>query len=94
MLDLDDEVTSSATLIPSLVNNVESVYADRQLASLLTVFLETIPNNLRSIVFRHYWLGQTQTFIAEELGVTRSAVCHALARAHKLGREFFGVTLH
>jgi len=57
----------------------------------IPTFLESLPQHLRYIVHNRYWLKRTQTAIAVELGVTQSAVAHALARAHHLGRHFFGL---
>ncbi len=56
-------------------------------------FVNTLPPQLRLITDRFYWHGESQTQIAGDLGVTRSAVCHALRRVERRGRAFFGVRL-
>jgi DNA-directed RNA polymerase specialized sigma24 family protein len=60
----------------------------------LPAFLDTLSPTLRAITHAYYWLGQTQAEIAVALGVTQSAIAHALARVHRLGRRFFGMTEH
>ena len=60
----------------------------------LPEFMATLPPNLHHITHCYFWLGQTQTEIAAALGVTQSAIAHALRRVTRLGREFFGITEH
>jgi DNA-directed RNA polymerase specialized sigma24 family protein len=57
----------------------------------IPAFLDSLPDRLRYIVHSLYWLKQTQSAVAAELGITQSAVAHGLARAHQLGRRFFGL---
>ena len=54
-------------------------------------FVTSLPARLQDIAHRTYWLNQSQDEIATELGVTRSAICHALAKIHTLGRTYFGL---
>lgn len=54
-------------------------------------FLATLPKRLYEIGYRTYWLDQSQGEIAINLNITRSAVSHALAKIHMLGRIHFGL---
>jgi DNA-directed RNA polymerase specialized sigma24 family protein len=60
----------------------------------LSQFVISLSPRLRDIVRRHYWQEQSQVEIAEALGVTRSAICHALAKIADLGRQYFGIAKH
>lgn len=50
-------------------------------------FVNELPERLKTIVIRHYWLGDRQEDIANDLGVTQSAISHAIGKVHRLGRE-------
>src|SRR3569623_310475 len=67
---------------------------DGILSKKLPSFLEELTPRLREIVHRYYWLEHTQAEIAKDLGVTQSAVAHALRNVSRLGRRFFGITEH
>ena len=69
--------------------DLEAELSKKQLLALVRQFVAGLSPNLRCIVVRHYLLGHSQAKIAEDLGVTRSAVCHALRRVHKLGYRHF-----
>ena len=76
------------------VADVATQVADDEVAAGIARFVDSLPTRLRDIVHRHYWLGQSQTEIAEDLGVTRSAVCHAIGKVTRLGRRHFGIVEH
>lgn len=65
--------------------------ATAELSSAVREFVAGLPGNLSEIAIRHYWLNQSQVEIATDLGLSRSAICHALARVHKLGRKVFAL---
>ncbi|WP_340646342.1 hypothetical protein [Phenylobacterium sp.] len=50
-------------------------------------FVSQLPDRLKTIVIRHYWLGDRQEDIANDLGVTQSAISHAIGKVHRLGRQ-------
>lgn len=50
-------------------------------------FVLNLSPNLRCVALRLFWEGQSQTEIAVAMGVTRSAVCHAVRRLERLGRR-------
>jgi RNA polymerase sigma factor (sigma-70 family) len=60
----------------------------------LAQFMEELSPSTREIVHRHFWLDESQSDIAKRLGISRSAVCHALAAAYKKGRKFYGAIEH
>lgn len=91
--DLGFEVEVIETL-PDLTVDLEAECCTRQNAAKAAAFIRALPRPLASIVIRHYWHGETQTEIAEDLGVTRSAISHALSKVNRLGREFFGESVH
>lgn len=65
------------------------VHEEAQRIAGLPHFLATLPPCVREIVKRHFWLGHPQTKIANDLGITPSAVCHRLAVAKNKGRKFY-----
>lgn len=71
-----------------------AVLLSEEMRSQVTHFVHSLPPRLQSMARRHYWLEQSQLQIADDLGVTRSAVCHALAKINSLGRKFFGIVEH
>lgn len=50
-------------------------------------FVNALPRRDQMIVIRHYWLGESQTEIAADLGVSKMAISKALAKVMRLGRE-------
>lgn len=102
MLSLNDPVERSHYGLAEPPDEVGDLIADpeaRDVAAILEgvllaripAFLDSLPERPRYIVHNLYWLKRTQDALAEELGITQSAVAHALARAHRLGRRFFGL---
>lgn len=45
--------------------------------------LEVLPENLKDITYRYYWLGETQSNIGKSYGVKRSWICQLLSKARK-----------
>jgi DNA-directed RNA polymerase sigma subunit (sigma70/sigma32) len=88
-----DDVEIIDTL-PDLSPTPEDGLISQQLKGKLRAFVASLSPRLAEIVRRHYWLDQNQSDIAADLGVTRSAVCHALASVNRKGLEFFGVAVH
>lgn len=92
--DQDDDLAAVIETIPDASPDVETGYIEREQLEQVPRFLASLPPRLRDIVYRHYWLDQSQAEIADALGVTRSAVCHALAKVKRLGQNFFGVRMN
>lgn len=53
----------------------------------VAAFVWSLRAREREIVFRIYWLGQTQADVARRLGVTRMAISKAMAKITELGRR-------
>jgi len=83
--DEEGNVSFVVDNIPDPAPGIEEHLHQRQLRVALKRFVVELSPHLRCIVIRHYWFGQSQSEIAKYLGTTRSAVCHALRRVHKLG---------
>jgi DNA-directed RNA polymerase specialized sigma24 family protein len=81
-------------LVPDLEAPDETSILTKMTLAKLPAFLDTLSPPLRTITHAYYWLGKTQAEIAAAMGVTQSAIAHALARVHQLGRRFFGITEH
>lgn len=91
--ELDDADDASEEVVDRVADptpNVEEDLHHKQLIASVRGFVRGLSPNLRKIVILHYWLGYSQSEIAVMLGVTRSAVCHALNRVNRLGREHLG----
>lgn len=54
-------------------------------------FVRALPDRLRDIAYRYYWRDQSHSEIAAELGVTRTAIVHAIAKINGLGSQHFGL---
>jgi len=50
-------------------------------------FVAGLSPYLRCVALRLFWEDQSQTEIAAALGVSRSAICHAVRRLEKRGRR-------
>ena len=84
----DDEPTEVGDLIADPAPSVEDKLHAASIEKHLRDFVGNLSPHLRCIAFRHFWLDQNQTEIASDLGVTRSAVCHAVRRIQKLGHKY------
>ncbi len=56
-------------------------------------FVNNLPRRLSEIAYRTYWRDESQTHIAEALGMSKSGVCQALARINRLGRTHLCLAL-
>lgn len=83
--DQDGRVLTTGDMVIDPSPSVEVALNEVQLSREVRKFVLGLSPALRCIVVRHYWLGQSQTDIARALGVTRSAINHALARVYQLG---------
>ncbi len=81
-------------LVPSLEPNPEEQSTRNELLARLPMFISQLSPDLRNIALEHFFMNRSQTDIARSRGLTRSAVCHSVNRIVKLGRQFFGVTVH
>src|SRR3569623_1732218 len=102
MLSLNAEVELPSELLSDGTPEVGDLVSDPEIPDAISVleglvlayvpaFMASLPERLRYIIHSHYWLMRTQSAIADELGITQSAVAHSLARAHRLGRRYFGI---
>lgn len=80
-----DEICDIIDLIADPFSDFEAKILEAESTALVRSFLETLNPTLRCIAVRCYFLDQSHLEIANELGVTRSAISHALRRIHKLG---------
>ncbi len=79
---------SSIRVIDGIVDpspSIEDAIQEAQLTEAVKRFVLSLSPQLRCIVLRHFWFGESQSDIASSIGTSRSAVCHALRRVYKLG---------
>lgn len=88
--DDDDPGEDRIDTLPDPAFTGEDAMADEMRHRQVRRFVEDLPERLKTIVVRHYWLGDLQEDIANDLGVTASAVSHAIRKVHRLGREALG----
>jgi RNA polymerase sigma factor (sigma-70 family) len=69
----------------------EGAIVSSLMAAKVRAFVETLPPRTREVVVRYYWDEERQEDIAHDLGISQSAVAHALRRAHAMGRQYFGL---
>lgn len=74
--------------------DIEATAIACQLASRLPHFLATLTKRQQYVAHQFYWLDRSQIDIGNELGVTRSAICHMLERISALGRTYFARHIH
>ncbi len=74
--DVADDAPSTEDLIAA-AEGIDAVRA----------FVQRLSVRDREIVESHFWRGETQTEIAARQGVSKMAVCKAVARICRLGRE-------
>lgn len=77
----------------------DALTPDEQLAqaegfAALDAFVNALPERDQLIVKRLFWLGQTQTQIAADLGVSKMAISKAVARICRLGRSLLAPHEH
>ena len=88
----DDFRVEVGDLIPDLADDAECLAIKNNLIALVPDFLQTLTERQREIVVRYFWDGETQAEIASALGVTTSAISHALKNIAVQGREFFATS--
>jgi len=84
-------VTETCEIGDLIVDPSVDIHGDlerKQICSLVRRFVLSLSRNLQCIVVRHYVFGHKQSKIADDLGVSRSAVCHALKRVNRLGLRY------
>jgi DNA-directed RNA polymerase specialized sigma24 family protein len=82
----DGEICEIVDLIADPLADFEADILEAESTGLVWSFMENLNPTLRCIALRRYYLDQSHLEIAGELGVTRSAISHALRRIHRLGR--------
>lgn len=86
-IDSDDHLMEVGDLIADPTPNQEAVMENNQLRDRVRRFVCSLNPHLSCIAIRHYWLDQNQSEIADSLGVSRSAVCHAIRRINELAKR-------
>lgn len=81
-----DGATASFDIEDRSTTALEACEAEEACAA-VGAFVKSLRPRDREIVFRIYWLGQTQADVARGLGVTRMAISQAMAKVAKLGRR-------
>lgn len=89
-----DQSAAETHNIPDPAPSPETSVANALDHERVRAFVQSLPPLEREVVRRHYWAGERQADIARDLGVTRSAICHMLARVHRVGRGHFGIKVH
>lgn len=91
LYDCDGESVDLVETIPD--PRSENAFTEYSPENIIDVraFVENLPPRLREIAQRLYWRDQSHEKIAADLGVTRSAIGHAQAKIHMLGRAYFGL---
>jgi DNA-directed RNA polymerase specialized sigma subunit len=68
---------------PSALERLEAA----QLTEAVSSFVGRLSPRDREIVMRIFWGGETQADVARRLGVSRMAICKAMAKITELGRR-------
>jgi DNA-directed RNA polymerase specialized sigma subunit len=68
---------------PSALDSLMSAEA----ADAVNRFVGKLREREREIVFRIFWLGETQADVARSLGVSKMAICKAMAKISELGKR-------
>ena len=66
----------------------EQILEDREIASLISAFLRTLPPEPRSIFLRRYWYGDSVAQIAQALGCTQGKIKSSLFRTRNSLRAY------
>jgi DNA-directed RNA polymerase specialized sigma subunit len=68
---------------PSALDSLMSAEA----ADAVNRFVGELRERDREIIFRIFWLGETQADVARSLGVSKMAICKAMAKITELGKR-------
>jgi RNA polymerase sigma factor (sigma-70 family) len=82
-----EEGHPSPTEIEDPSTNPEALALKSEVGTAVRSFVNELTPREKSIVHKLFWNGETQVAVARELGVSRMAVCKALARVVKRGKE-------
>ena len=77
-------------LVPDLSPSIDELIEQEELGEQVNTFVSQLKPSLRCIAWRRYWQDQPSVDIARDMGVSPSAISHALRRINELGRRSLG----
>lgn len=83
----DGEEVSRVKSLPDRGPSVLAKLAHHEMQSMVRKFIEGLPKRDQEIIRGVYWAGETQTAIANRLGVSKMAISKAVARITKQARR-------
>lgn len=92
--DVGEHQVEIVDTLPTLLPNPEEECLKKDILSKIGKFVEGLPTCLRQVAILHYWDGRTQRDIAQEMGISQSAVSQRLAKITALGRSHFGLFMN
>ena len=92
--DGEDDGIEIGELIESPELSIEEAYARRQVAMRLPTFINTLGPKLRKVFELHFTDELRQQHIAKKLGMSVSAVSHAIAKIERKAHAYFRGTLN
>ena len=81
----DDDDALARSIADRVFDAAEQLEADEAANAVLS-FVRSLRPREQQIVYRIFWLGETQASVARAFGVSRMAICKALKRISELGR--------
>lgn len=82
----DGEEVSRGKSLPDRAPGVLTQLQHHEMQSIVRKFIDGLPKRDQEIIRGVYWAGETQTAIANRLGVSKMAVSKAMARITKQAR--------
>lgn len=83
----DGEEVSGVKALPDRRPSVLAELAHHEMQAMVRTFIEGLPKRDQEIIRGVYWAGETQTAIANRLGVSKMAISKAMARITKQARR-------